>query len=182
MGSQIPPLQNWLFSYYIAPSFVEISQGQYWRLVTPMFIHFGVMHIAFNGALFWALGSAMEKVHSKIGLIIIIGVISISSNISQYLMSGPFFGGLSGVVYGLFAFAWLQHRLNPYYPIGIPDQTAKALIIWFFICLSGVLKFVGIHVANTAHFIGIVSGLSLSLLYFYVQKKHNANFYIQSCP
>lgn len=169
-GANINALQPFLISFFTQPNYVEINQGQYWRLFTPIFVHFGAAHLLFNGAMLWALGSVMEKVHKPLTYITIIAIIALASNVSQYHMSGPLFGGLSGVVYGLFAFAFLQQKLNPRYPIAINPQTAKALIIWFFICLSGVLEFVGVHVANTAHFVGIVAGVACSLIYAYLIK------------
>ena len=40
--------------------FYEMGQ-QYWRLISPIFLHFGWLHIAFNGLWLWELGGRMER-------------------------------------------------------------------------------------------------------------------------
>ncbi|MGB8330049.1 MAG: rhomboid family intramembrane serine protease, partial [Polyangiales bacterium] len=100
-----------------------IWHGQPWRLVTPMFLHFGFMHIFFN--LWWLkdLGTAIERVFSARYLLIFVLVTAVFSHVLEYVMSGPTtFGGMSGVVYGLFIFIWIRGRLDPSFPYRMPQQ------------------------------------------------------------
>lgn len=106
----IPPL---LISEYLRPTLPEVYGGQVWRLFTPMFLHFGIFHIVFN--LLWTLefGRVIELRQGWPAFILITLAISISANLSQYFVSGPLFGGMSGVIYGLFGYIWIQSWLNP---------------------------------------------------------------------
>ena len=159
--SVVPPL---LISEYIRPSLPEIFSGQIWRLFTPMFLHFGIFHIVFN--MLWTLefGRLIESRQGAVALIVISLSISLASNLSQYFVSGPIFGGMSGVIYGYFGYVWVQSLTNPGFGIRLNPTIVKLLLGWFIICWSGLLeKFFGISIANTAHTAGLLSGMVLAL-------------------
>lgn len=133
----------------------EIRQGQIWRLFTPMFLHFGFMHILFNMLWLKDLGSMIETRKSSWLLLVMVLVIAAISNVGQYLASGPSFGGMSGVVYGLLGYIWMQGKFNPASGLALHQQTVTLMIVWFFLCLSG---FMG-NIANTAHAVGAIVGI-----------------------
>ena len=154
-----------LISEYIRPVLPEIRSGEIWRLVTPAFIHFGLFHIVFNMLWTWELGRLIEWRQGGILLSVIVLVMAIVSNLAQYVVSGPLFGGMSGVVYGLFGYIWLQGITNPQFSVKMNPAVVKLLLVWFVICWTGILEMVfGIAIANTAHTAGLVSGIALSLL------------------
>ena len=141
----------------------EGMQGQYWRLVTPAFLHFGWLHIVFNGLWTWELGSRVEQVMCKLNMVMLFLVIAVVSNTCQYLFGGPgIFGGMSGVVYGLLGFAWVAPRLQPRWRI----QPARGIMIfrvgWLVVCMVGVVEVLGFGaVANAAHLGGLLCGALL---------------------
>ena len=154
-----------LISEYIRPVLPEIQNGEIWRLVTPAFIHFGLFHIVFNMLWTWELGRLIEWRQGGILLGVLIVVMAAVSNLAQYVVSGPLFGGMSGVVYGLFGYIWLQGVTNPQFAVKMNPAVVKLLLAWFVICWTGILEMVfGIAIANTAHTAGLVSGVLLSLL------------------
>jgi len=142
-------------------------QGQYWRLVTPAFIHFGWLHIVFNSLWLWELGSRVEQVMGRINMSLLFLVIAVVSNTSQYLFSGPgIFGGMSGVVYGLLGFAWVAPLLQPGWPI----QPARSIMIfmvgWLVVCMVGLVEVLGFGaIANAAHLGGLLAGALLGALF-----------------
>lgn len=132
-----------------------IWQSQPWRLFTPMFLHFGLMHIAFN--LWWLkdLGTALERVFSARYLLIFVLATAAFSHVLEYAVSGPTkFGGMSGVVYGLFAFIWIRGHLDPSFPYRMPQQLATFMLIWLGLGFTG---WVG-PIANWVHTGGLISG------------------------
>ena len=141
----------------------EGMQGQYWRLVTPAFLHFGWLHIVFNGLWTWELGSKVEQVMGKVNMLLLFLVIAVVSNSCQYLFGGPgIFGGMSGVVYGLLGFAWVAPLLQPRWRI----QPARGIMIfmvgWLVVCMVGVVEVLGFGaVANAAHLGGLLCGALL---------------------
>ena len=157
----VPPL---LISEYIRPTLPEIYSGQLWRLFTPMFLHFSIFHIVFN--MLWTLefGRLIESRQGATALVLISLSISLASNLSQYFVSGPIFGGMSGVIYGYFGYVWIQSLTNPRFGVRLNPAIVKLLLGWFAICWSGLLeKFFGISIANTAHTAGLLSGMVLAL-------------------
>ena len=154
-----------LISEYIRPVLPEIQSGEIWRLVTPAFIHFGLFHIVFNMLWTWELGRLIEWRQGGILLGVLLVVMAAVSNLAQYFVSGPLFGGMSGVVYGLFGYTWLQGITNPQFAVRMNPAVVKLLLAWFVICWTGILERVfGVAIANTAHTAGLVSGVVLSLL------------------
>ena len=132
----------------------EILNGELWRIITPIFLHFSIMHILFN--MFWLhdLGGQIEKRKGSLFIFIFVLVNAIISNFAQFKLGGPAFGGMSGVVYGLFGYVWIKSKFDPGDGLFIHQTTALIMIGWFFLCF--VIKDFGI--ANWAHAGGLVTG------------------------
>jgi GlpG protein len=133
----------------------EVMHGELWRLLSPIFIHFGFIHILFNMLWLKDLGSAIEKLISTRLLLAQVIVIGVFSNLVQFYFAGPYFGGMSGVVYGLLGFVWMKSRFDPASGLYMDKQTVIWMVGWFFLCMTGAMG----HVANYAHGAGLVAGV-----------------------
>lgn len=146
----------------------EVRQGQIWRLVTPILMHGGIIHIFLN--LWWMkdLGSVLERRigwRSLLGLIVVIAVIS---NLAQYYVSGPLFLGMSGVVFGLLGFIWIKGKFDPNFGLGLPRPVVFLMLLWLVLGYYGALdSFVGGKIANTAHLAGLFMGMGCAFLPFW---------------
>lgn len=145
------PQQEWL---------PEIRRGQVWRLFTPMFLHFSILHIVFNMLWLRDLGSMIEAHRGPWMLLVLALVLAGTSNLAQYAVTGPSFGGMSGVVYGLLGYVWMQGRFNPSSGLSLHPQTVTLMLVWFFLCLSGLMG----PIANTAHAVGLAVGTTWGFL------------------
>ncbi|GAB5415874.1 MAG: rhomboid family intramembrane serine protease [Congregibacter sp.] len=147
------------------PVFVDADavSRQWWRLITPAFLHFGWMHIVFNSLWCWELGRRIESRLGSRQLIGLFWVIAAVSTFAQHVSTGPsLFGGLSGVVYGLLGFAWVGGRLNPDWRSMAPANPIMLFMVgWLVICLLGVVNVLGFSVANAAHLGGLICGALL---------------------
>lgn len=135
--------------------FTDIFSGQIWRLLTPAFIHFGPMHLIFNLLWVWDLGIVIENRKGPgfyLGFFLVAAVIP---NIVQYLCTGnPYFGGMSGVVYGLFSYIWIRGRYDPAFNGIMRKATVNMMLAWFVLCWTGLLG----PIANWAHAAGLLVG------------------------
>ncbi|ART80320.1 rhomboid family intramembrane serine protease GlpG [Oceanisphaera avium] len=127
----------------------------FWRAFTPALLHFSLMHLVFNLFWWWYLASMVEREWGAGRLILILLVAGILPNFMQFFASGPYFGGLSGVVYALLAYVWLSGRLNPGGRMSLPDGMAVLMLVWLILGFAGVLG----NVANLAHLGGGLIGL-----------------------
>ncbi len=140
---------------------LEVAQGQVWRLITPIFIHFGMLHLAGNGLMWWSLAGRIENRKGMLPLALLVLWTGIGANLAQHgwnAWSDPsgvsLVGGLSGVVYGLFGFAWLKGRYDPLDELEVPPTTFNYMIGWLILCMTGAVG----PVANAAHVGGLVLG------------------------
>ena len=91
-------------------------------------------------------------------MVAIVLIIAIASNTAQFYVSGPLFGGLSGVNYGFFGFIWIKSRFDPAAGLQIPESLVIFFLIWLVLCAVGLFG----PVANTAHFVGLLAGVAAS--------------------
>jgi GlpG protein len=138
---------------------VEVRHGEFWRLVTPIFIHMSIMHIFFN--MWWMadLGSMIEARQSTFTLAVLVLAIAVISNLAQYFIAGPAFGGMSGVVYGLLGYIWIRGKRDPASGLYLHKSTVTMSMIWFFFCFVSSQP-----VANWCHTGGLLSGMAWGYL------------------
>jgi GlpG protein len=136
-----------------------ILKGEVWRLITPIFIHMDWMHLLFNMLGLQQFGMQIEYrkgTPKYLGMVLVIAVLS---NFAQFLATGQYFGGMSGVVYGLFGYLWVKSRLEPDSGFSMAQQTVTVMIGWHILCMMG---WVG-QIANWAHGIGLVTGVAFGM-------------------
>lgn len=147
-------------------SLPHILQGEVWRLVTPIFLHFSLAHILFNLWWLYDLGTIIERKLGSVLFALTVLLIAVTSNYGQYLATGPGFGGMSGVVYGLFGYAWTRGRLEPTSGLYLRSDIAFWMMGWFVLCAIGAIP----NVANWAHGVGLAVGALLGALPYLQQQ------------
>lgn len=141
-----------------------------WRVLTPCFLHFSLMHIAFNSAAMVQVGSRLEVTLGARNYLIFCLVIGAVGNIAQYWVAGPsLFGGLSGIVFGLFAFNGMLQRYAPSKALILPKGAYIFLTAWLVAGFTPIFEvLLGVQMGNGAHLGGAIAGLVLA--YFYCLK------------
>jgi GlpG protein len=137
-------------------------------LVTPIFLHLNPLHLMFNMLMLVQLGGSVEVARGKWRYLLIVLVTAVVSNVAEYFVSfsfhdspmldfqrSPSFGGMSGVLYGLFGYAWMKSRLAPEAGLHMPRETVMLLMGWLVLCMTGGIG----SVANVAHLAGLVAGV-----------------------
>lgn len=174
LGSNLDTMEWFSFlQYRVAGEYIQftpltesLAAGQWWRLVTPMLIHFGFLHIAMNGMWYWELGRRIEARQGGINLLGLTLLFSLVSNYAQYYYGGPgLFGGLSGVLYGLLGHCWIYQWLAPNPAYRLPRGVLVMMLVWLALCMSGLMSVIGFgEIANAAHVGGLLVGCLSGLL------------------
>lgn len=144
---------------YLALGKAEIfsSITDYYKLLTPTFVHFSFIHIAFNLVMFEAMARPIERTFGKVKFFSLFISVALLSNVVQYCfmtdMNG-YFGGLSGVVYGVIGYSGVLSRRKDLPPsFNIPPGLLTVSVIFIFISF-----FMG-GIANLCHIGGLVVGM-----------------------
>ena len=126
-------------------------------MFSPIFIHFGPLHLIFNMIWFYQLGSMIEARQGSLFLLLFIAVSALCSNLAQfYHMHYPVFGGMSGVIYALAGYIWIRGKYDRASGLYLDPGSVMTLLIWLVVCYTG---FVG-PIANTAHLVGLLTGMA----------------------
>ncbi|MFK0571248.1 rhomboid family intramembrane serine protease [Endozoicomonas sp.] len=164
---------------YFGSLSMGLEQGQYWRLISPIFLHFGFAHLAFNMLALYIFGSRLEVRQGGLHLLGIIIFSAVLSNFSQYFWSGDdsVFGGFSGVVYGLMGYCMIREKIDRRWQFGLPPLYYGFMLAWLVIGYTGVLGSIGFgNMANGAHTGGLVAGCLLGALAGLLFKERKAYY------
>jgi GlpG protein len=158
----------------------SVLRGEIWRVISPIFIHYGPIHILFNMIWMFQLGRILEIRYGTFRLGVIVLITGGLANLVQCMVpenwggSVPHLinnllitrlGGMSGVVYGLFGYIWMKSTYDPKSRLTIHQTTVLILIGWLFFCMLSPTGMGGTgRVANWAHAIGLLAGMALAFL------------------
>lgn len=93
-----------------------IVWGQWWRLITPMFLHIGWMHLLINSVILYFLGIELENYfgHWRFGLIYLLS--GFAGNVASFAFNDSISAGASTAIFGLFGASLVLGKLYPYNP------------------------------------------------------------------
>lgn len=160
-------LQLWpnavFHSFSLLPWAEMMTQGLSLRWLTPAFLHFSIEHLAFNLLAWLIYAGRMERHLGRAFLLGFLLVTAVVSNSLQLWVTGPAFGGLSGVCFALFGFAWVYGMRYPQQELRI--ERADFVVSLLFLGL-GFADMLWVDVANYAHVGGLIAGIVLALIPF----------------
>ncbi|MCE6997054.1 rhomboid family intramembrane serine protease [Saccharothrix sp. S26] len=166
-GSVSSNQRSGLFEQLVMYTPAVAAGGEWWRLLTSGFLHFGPLHLALNMIALYVLGRDLEPVFGKLRFAAVYGVSLLGGGIAVYLFGGVFtvVAGASGAVYGLMGamlVAVLRLKLNPGPALGV-------------IALNVVLSFTLPGISLLGHIGGLVIGAALTagLVYAPAAKRNN---------
>lgn len=135
--------------------------GEWWRLFTSMFLHFGVLHLALNMWALWGMGQLTEKLYGSAYFLVLYVFAGLSGSLASLywhpnLNSAGASGAIFGVLGGLFAF-----MVNPKtrIPASVAAVHRKSAVVFIFYNLFNGFAHAGID--NAAHIGGLVGGFAM---------------------
>lgn len=150
-----------------------LKNGEWFRLITPAFVHIGLLHLAMNSYALWSVGMLVEKLYGSARFLAIYLLTAAGGSLASFInhsIKHDDFGasaGASGAIFGLFGVvAVFSYK----YRGELPEQFLKNL-------KSGVLPAIAInlvigfsikYVDNAAHIGGLLTGALLAFLIPYI--------------
>ncbi|MPY30603.1 rhomboid family intramembrane serine protease [Streptomyces adustus] len=151
-----------------------IAQGQWYRLLTSMFLHGSYIHILFNMLSLWWIGGPLEAALGRVRYLALYFVSGLAGSALCYLIAAPNQPslGASGAIYGLFgAMAVLMRRLN------YDMRPMIALLVINLLFTFGP----GMNIAWQAHLGGLVAGVAIGYAMVHAPRRHRALVQYGSC-
>lgn len=144
---------------------VLVDQGQYWRLITSMFLHAGFIHFFFNSFFLYYIGGSVENILGSLKYGLLYLVSGIGSSIAVWLFSNPNVPtiGASGALYGVMAGLFLMTFIRPnwFHPRTIRSIRFMVAINIFFTITSAIGD---LSISFPGHLGGFIIGLAISYL------------------
>ncbi len=152
---------------------ILVYQGQWWRLICPIFIHIGIAHLLMNMYFLYIVGSIFENLYGSLRYLIIYIACGLMGNFISYAFSNPYTisAGASTSLYGLFGLAiGLMIR---YKDDKVLSSFGKSFL--FIIVVNIFYSFLNPSIGVLGHFGGLLGGYLCSGIFPVLNKKMPKN-------
>ncbi len=149
---------NLLVKYGAINSNKIVLYNEWWRLITAMFLHLDIFHLAMNMVSLYIIGTIVEQTYNRIIYLLIYIITGITGSLlSLYLSSYFLLAGASGAIFGLFGLLFGYYLVNRNIP-SISNQSAISNF-WIIIIINILIGFTMPIVAISSHIGGMISGM-----------------------
>lgn len=128
--------------------------GEWWRLITPMFLHIGFTHLVLNSLIVYFLGVELEMIIGHFRFFILYLLSGILGNLASFALNTSVSAGASTAIFGMFASTIVLAKLYPYHT-GIQQLSRNYLTLIVLNVLMGIFS---TTVDNAGHIGGLLGG------------------------
>jgi len=137
----------------------SIQQGQIWRLITPVLLHGGFLHIAFNMYALYIIGPQLERHYGHLRFLVLYLMGAFAGNILSFYLSPSASVGASTAIFGLIAaqiiFIWVNRKL-------FGERSRTLLINLAFIVIVNLSLGLSPGIDNWGHLGGMIGGAAFA--------------------
>lgn len=138
-----------------------VLQGEWYRFITPMFLHIGLHHLIFNCLILYVFGSALEGLIGKVRYFLVYLFSGIGGSVFSFFISPESIAaGASGAIFGVFGVFFYFYRYKP----GVLDYTSGKLFISLFV-INLIFTFIMPSTSIGGHIGGLVFGFIFSIIF-----------------
>jgi len=140
-----------------------VAAGDYWRLLTPIFLHIGLLHLVFNMYALLVLGNVVEQLYGSARFFFLYLISGIGGTIGSYLFSTSISAGASGAIFGVSGISLIAgYRYRDRIPANFKSIVGRGIVPFVVYNLAYGLLNKGID--NFAHLGGLITGAALAFL------------------
>ena len=143
-----------------------VARGEYWRLLSVVLVHAGLLHLAFNMYALYLVGPLVERIYGRWQYLLMYVLSGIAGSVLSYIFLADNAVGASGAIFGLFGVVFIAFRVhNPLLGRGA-DAIARQIgfLIVFNLVLDLGLIGGGVGIDIFAHIGGLIAGVWLGLI------------------
>ncbi|ETI66146.1 rhomboid family intramembrane serine protease [Neobacillus vireti] len=163
----LPFFPNYWFFETLSGVNLYIMEGEYWRLITPTFMHSGFAHVLFNSFSLVLFGPALERILGRGRFLVVYLLSGLIANVATLLLEPLSFThvGSSGAIFGLFGYyiAIIMFRKH-----WLSRQNSQ--IILTLCVISLIMTFLQPNINITAHLFGLLGGFLLGAIPYFNKK------------
>ena len=166
--SLLMPTQEVLLAFG-AKDPVLIAQGEFWRFLTPIFVHIGIIHFGFNTMGLYYVGYQLESLLGPawfVGIYLLSGTIG---NIASAVFNTSLSAGASGSLFGLLGCGFLVERIVGQRIESMTGSRPKRRIYASMVVTNLIFGIMIPGIDNGAHIGGMISGIILTLIMLYTR-------------
>lgn len=139
-----------------------LADGEWWRLVLPIFMHIGVWHLLTNAIGLLIFGSMAERLLGSPAYLSIYLVTGVLGNVASFVADPALGAGASGAVFGVIGAFGVYLLLNRHV---MGEVAAQALLsVGLIVILNLVIGFASEGIDNFAHIGGLLAGMFLAFM------------------
>jgi len=147
-----------------------VASGEWWRIVSSGFVHFGVTHLALNMLALWIVGSQLERALGRWRFLGLYTTSLLAGSLAVLALgsANAVAAGASGAIFGLFGVAFVYQR-----SLGIdPWRSGLGAIIG----LNLIISFTIPGISWAGHIGGLIGGAAAALLVFELEKRIKSQY------
>ena len=158
----LSPLQE-LKILLLGNNYLVSVEDEYWRLVTPIFVHLSLTHVVFNTFSLVLFGPALEAMLGRLKFILAYLAMGIIGNVFTLYVGELFLShaGASGAIFGMFGL----YLYLAFFRRDLIDHQSRQIVL-VIIVISLILTFTGANINIYAHIFGLISGVALGPIVF----------------